>query len=114
MAETALPNELQIRRRQLENELASLSQKEMALKGELKILEKAIAAELEEAIKAKKLTLSGMESQKNGLEKKLREMQGNRLVLRKPKDQCANSKGDESDRQDQTEEDYIQISLVES
>jgi len=67
-------NQLQIKRREKENEVACLCQKEITLKGELKNLEEAIIAELEERIKAKKLTNSGLESQKNCLEKKLKEI----------------------------------------
>lgn len=88
MVETAVLNDLQIKRRELENEVASLFQKEISLKGELKKLEEAIIAELEETIKAKKLTLSGLESQKSDLEKKLRELQGNPVDMQGPKDAC--------------------------
>lgn len=77
MAETEVLNQLQIRRRELENEVASLSQKEILMKSELKKLEEAIIAELEETIEAKKLVLSDLVSKKGELEKKLEEVQRN-------------------------------------
>ena len=113
MVETAVLNELQIKRRELENKVAYLSQKEISLKCELKKLEEKIIAQLEETIKAKKLNLSDMESRKNGLEKKLREMQGNPVVLQKPEEQLANSEGGEPVQQGPTEEEYVEVSLVE-
>jgi len=81
--------ELQIRRRELENELASLSSKELVLKGGLRKLEEKIIAQLEKTIYAKRLTLSGLESQKSDLEKKLRELQGNQVDMQKPEEPCA-------------------------
>lgn len=113
MVETAVLNELQIKRRELENEVASLSQKEIMFSCDLRKLEEKIIAQLEEKIKAKKLTLSDMESRKNGLEKKLREIQGNPVVLQKPEEQRANSEGGEPVQQGPTEENYIEVSLVE-
>jgi hypothetical protein len=85
MSETAMLDELQIKRQEFENELASLSSKESVLKGGLRKLEEKIIAQLEKAIYAKRLTLSGLESpKKSDLEKKLRELQGNQVVMQKP------------------------------
>jgi hypothetical protein len=83
------------------------------LKCDLRKLEEKIIAQLEETIKAKKLALSDMDYRKNGLEKKLREMQGNPVVLQKPEEQRVNSEGGELVQQDPAEEDYIEVNLVE-
>jgi hypothetical protein len=40
-------------------------------------------------------------------------MQGNPVVLHKPEEQRANSEGGEPVQQSPTEEDYIEVSLVE-
>jgi len=74
MSESEALNGLQIRRRELENELASLSQTEKYLKNDLKALEKKIIVQLEKEIKAKKSALNGLESRKAELEKKLNDL----------------------------------------
>ena len=76
MSETITLSELQIKRRELENEVASLSQKEKTLENDLRTLEEKIIYQLKEEIKAKKSVLSGLESRKSDLEKKLSELQG--------------------------------------
>jgi chromosome segregation ATPase len=76
MSETMALSELQIKRRELENELASLSQKEKSLESDLRTLEEKIIDQLKEDIKAKKSVLSNLESRKSDLEKKLSELQG--------------------------------------
>ncbi len=76
MSETIALSELQIKRRELENELASLSQKEKSLENDLRTLEEKIIDQLKEDIKAKKSVLSNLESRKSDLEKKLNELQG--------------------------------------
>jgi chromosome segregation ATPase len=76
MSETIALSELQIKRRELENELASLSQKEKSLENDLRTLEEKIIDQLKEEIKAKKSVLSNLESRKSDLEKKLSELQG--------------------------------------
>jgi len=103
MVETAILSELQIRRRELENELASLSTKELAIKGDLQKLEEEIIAELEETIKEKKLTLNGLESQKSDLEKKLRELQDNRANAQTPEESFARDETVELALQDPAE-----------
>ena len=76
MSETITLSELQIKRRELENELASLSQTEKMLENDLRVLEGKIIEQLKEEIKAKRSALSNLESRKNDLEKKLSELQG--------------------------------------
>jgi hypothetical protein len=112
MVESAVLTELSIKRRKLENEVVCLCQKEVLLKCELKKLEEKIIIQLQESIKAIKLALSGLESQKNCLEEKLGEMQGNPVVLLKPEEQPAKSEGSETVQKDTNEEDYVDLSLV--
>jgi len=76
MSETIGLSELQIKRRELENELASLSQKEKTLESDLRTLEEKIIHQLKEEIRAKKSALSSLEARKNDLERKLSELQG--------------------------------------
>ena len=52
MSETVALSELQIKRRELENDLASLSQKEKTLENDLRTLEEKIIGQLKEEIKA--------------------------------------------------------------
>jgi chromosome segregation ATPase len=68
---------LQIKRRELENELASLSQTEKLLKSDLRTLEGKIIDQLKAEINTKKSALNGLESRKSDLEKKLSELQEN-------------------------------------
>jgi chromosome segregation ATPase len=75
MSETIALSELQIKRRELENELASLSQTEKKLESELKTLEAKIIEQLKAEIQEKKSALNGLESKKSDLEKKLIELQ---------------------------------------
>jgi chromosome segregation ATPase len=76
MSETIGLSELQIKRRELENELASLSQKEKSLESDLRTLEEKIIDQLKDDIKAKNSVLNNLESRKSDLEKKLSELQG--------------------------------------
>lgn len=112
MFETAMLGELQIRRRELENELASLSSKELVLKGGLRKLEEKIIAQLEKAIYAKRLTLSGLESQKSDLEKKLRELQGNQVDMKKPDQPCAKVETVKAVQQGSAEE-VVTVNVIE-
>lgn len=107
MIETALLNQLQMKRRELENEVASLSQREASLKGELQKLEEGIIAELEETIRSKKLVLSSLESQKRDLEKKLNEVQGKPEEAKKPEEPPATIETA------QQEDSNVEISVVE-
>jgi chaperonin cofactor prefoldin len=113
MFEAATLAGLQIRRRELENELASLSTKESMLIGDLQKLEEEIIAQLGEMIKAKKMALSGLEAQKSDLEKKLRELQGDMVETRKPEEPSAKVEtAGEPVQQGPTEEATI-IGIVE-
>jgi peptidoglycan hydrolase CwlO-like protein len=89
MSETIALSELQIKRRELENELASLSQKEKTLENDLRTLEEKIIDQLKEDIKAKKSVLSSLESRKSDLEKKLSELQGKPAGSRTAEEQHA-------------------------
>ena len=112
MSEKSGLNELQIKRRELENELASISQKEIYLKGDLRKLEEDIITQLEEAIKAKKTTLSGLGSQKSDLERRLRDLQGHSVVSQPQKEQCANGETGEP-QQESTRENEVQLTVIE-
>lgn len=72
---------LQIKRRQLENELTSLSSKELELICDLQKLEEAIIVQLEEKIRVKKRILSDLEAQKSDLERKLCKLKDNELCI---------------------------------
>jgi len=96
-------SELQIKRRELENELASLSQKEKTLETDLRTLEEKIIDQLKEEIKAKRSALSSLESRKNDLEKKLSELQGKPAGSQKAEEQTA--KGETAEPPQQKEID---------
>lgn len=68
-------SELQIKRRQLENELASLSQTEKMLESDLQTLEAKIIEQLKAEIETKRSALSCLESRKSDLEKRLSKLQ---------------------------------------
>jgi chromosome segregation ATPase len=109
MSETEMLNGLQIRRRELENELASLSQTEKYLKNDLKTLEEKIIGQLEKEIKAKKVALNGLESRKGELEKKLNDLQGNPADAQTP--ESANDETEEPVQQ--SEENDTELTVVE-
>jgi hypothetical protein len=111
MSETEMLNGLQIKRRELENELASLSQTEKYLKNDLKTLEEKIIGQLEKEIKAKKLTLNGLESRKSELEKKLSELQGNQVDSQTAK--RANGETGEPVQQNPKEENDTELTVIE-
>jgi len=102
MNETEL-SELQIKRRELENELASLSQKEKTLESDLRTLEEKIIDQLKEEIKAKKSALSGLETRKSDLEKKLSELQGKSSSSQTAEEQPASDKAAGTIQQNDTE-----------
>ena len=111
MSETIALSELQIKRRELENELASLSQKEKTLETDLRTLEEKIIDQLKEEIKAKKSALSSLESRKSDLEKKLSELQGNPAGSR-TEEQHANGETAEPVQQNNTEENDTELTVV--
>ena len=87
----------------MENELASLSQKEKTLETDLRTLEEKIIDQLKEEIKAKRSALSSLESRKNDLEKKLSELQGKPAGSQKAEEQTA--KGETAEPPQQKEID---------
>lgn len=91
MVEAALLADLQIKRRQLENELTSLSSKELELVGDIQKLEKNIIAQLEEKIEAEKKTLGSLEAQKSDLEKKLSKLENDKSTAQGSKKSRAKS-----------------------
>jgi chromosome segregation ATPase len=111
MSETIALSELQIKRRELENELASLSQKEKTLENDLRTLEEKIIDQLKEEIKAKKSVLSSLESRKSELEKKLNELQGKPAGSQTAKEQHA--KDETAEHVQQTEENDTELTVVE-
>lgn len=111
MSETEVLNGLQIKRRELENELASLAQTEKYLKNDLKTLEEKIIGQLEKEIKAKKLALNGLESRKSELEKKLGDLQGHPVDSQTTEPQRANGEGEPV--QQNSEENDTELTVVE-
>jgi peptidoglycan hydrolase CwlO-like protein len=112
MSETITLSELQIKRRELENELASLSQKEKTLENDLRTLEEKIIDQLKEEIKAKKSALSSLESRKSDLEKKLAELQGKPAGSQTAEEQHANGETAEPVQQNNTEENDTELTVV--
>ena len=112
MSETIGLSELQIKRRELENELASLSQTEKTLENDLRTLEEKIIDQLKEEIKAKKSALSGLESRKSELEKKLNELQGKPAGSQTVEEQHVNGETAEPVQQSDTEGNDTELSVV--
>jgi len=113
MSETITLSELQIKRRELENELASLSQTEKMLENDLRALEGKIIAQLKEEIEAKKSALSGLESRKSDLEKKLSELQGKSAGSQTAKEQNASGETAEPVQQNNTVGNDTELTVVE-
>jgi chromosome segregation ATPase len=109
---TTTLSELQIKRRELENELASLSQTEKKLENDLRTLEEKIIGQLKEEIKAKKSTLNSLESRKSNLEKKLSELQGKSAGSQTAEEQHANAEPAEPIQQSDTEGIDAELSVV--
>ena len=113
MSETITLSELQIKRRELENELASLSQTEKMLENDLRALEGKIIEQLKEEIEAKKSALSGLESRKSDLEKKLNELQGKSAGSQTAEEQPAKVETAEPVQQNNTAENDTELTVVE-
>lgn len=113
MSGTTTLSELQIKRRELENELASLSQTEKMLEGDLRTLEARIIEQLKAEIEAKKSALNGLESRKSDLEKKLNGLQEKPASLQAVEEQPAASETVESVQQNGTEENDTELTVVE-
>jgi chromosome segregation ATPase len=113
MSETEALNGLQIKRRELENELASLAQTEKYLKNDLKTLEEKIIGQLEKEIKAKKLALNGLESRKSELEQKLSDLQGHPVDSQTTEAQRASAEAGGPVQQNPSEENDTELTVVE-
>ena len=113
MSGTITLSELQIKRRELENELASLSQIEKMLENDLKTLEGKIIEQLKEEIKAKKLALGSLESRKNNLEKKLSELEEKPAGSQTAEEQHASGETAEPVQENENEENDTEVTAVE-
>ena len=113
MSEIVTLSELQIKRRELENELASLSQTEKMLESDLKTLEGRIIEQLKAEIEAKKSALSGLESKKSDLEKKLSTLQEKPASSQTAEEQPASSETEAVVQQDDTEGNDTELTVVE-
>lgn len=98
-------DQLQIKRRELENELTELVQREQELKVNLKTREKAVIKELESIITDKKAMIQTLESQNSSLGKKLNKLKKPNKVH--PKSQTTIEKTDEE------AEDRIEFSIAQ-
>jgi chromosome segregation ATPase len=113
MSETIPLGELQIKRRELENELASLSKTERMLENDLKKLEARIIEQLKAEIQAKKSALNGLESRKTDLEKKLTQMQGKTGSLQSAGQPPTSGEIAEPFQQDETVGANTEVAVVE-
>jgi chromosome segregation ATPase len=113
MSETVTLSELQIKRRELENELASLSQTEKLLENDLRALEAKIIEQLKAEIQAKKSALTGLESKKSDLEKKLTELQEKPASPQTTEQPPASSETMEPVQQNATVEANTEVTVVE-
>lgn len=112
MSETITLSELQIKRRELENELASLSQTEKILESDLRTLEAKIIEQLKAEIETKRSALGGLESRKSDLEKKLSELQEKSAGLQTAGEQHASGETTESVQQNSTAENGAELTVV--
>ncbi len=112
MSEPVTLSELQIKRRELENELASLSQTEKILQSDLKTLEARIIEKLKAEIQAKKSALNGLETRKNDLEKKLNEMQDNTASSQTVEEQTVTGEAEETIQQNSFVENDAEVTVV--
>jgi len=113
MSETITLSELQIKRRELENELASLSQTEQMLESDLRALEARIIEQLKAEIQAKKSALDGLESRKSDLEKKLSGLQENPASSQTAEQPSASGETAEPVQQNDTVETDTEVTVVE-
>lgn len=100
-------DQLQIKRRELENELTELQQREQELQTNLKTKEKAVIKELEFVITNKKDVIQTLESQNTSLGKKLR-------ILKKESKNKENTPHHPSTEQsDEQTKDKVQYGIVQ-
>ena len=107
MNDTLTLDQLQIKRRELENELTELVQREQDLESNLKAREKAVIEELENIIANKKTMIETLESQNTSLNKTL-----NRLKTA-PKQQEQEPTHTKTENADEQPKDNIQSSVAE-
>ncbi len=107
MNDTLTLDQLQIKRRELENELTALVQREQNLESDLKTKEKAVIEELQDIIADKKTIIETLESRSTTLNKKLK------LLNKTPKRQKQEFKQIETDNTDEQAEDEVQFSVGE-
>ncbi len=112
MSEPVTLTELQIKRRELENELASLSQTEKILQSDLKALEARIIEQLKSEIQAKKSTLDGLETRKSDLEKKLTGLQDNPASSQTSEEQPVTSEAEGPVQQNAPIENDAEVTVV--
>ncbi|MBN1358494.1 hypothetical protein JW988_06965 [Candidatus Bathyarchaeota archaeon] len=112
MSEPVTLSELQIKRRELENELASLSQTEKMLQSDLKTLEARIIEKLKAEIQAKKSALHGLETRKSDLEKKLNHMQDNTASSQTVEEQTVTAEAEEPVQQNAVVENDAEVTVV--
>jgi chaperonin cofactor prefoldin len=112
MSETITLSALQIKRRELENELASLSQTEKMLENDLRALEGKIIAQLKEEIETKKSALNNLESRKSDLEKKLNGLQGKSADSQTAEEQPAKGEPTEPVQQNNTADEDTELTVI--
>ena len=112
MSKTNTLSELQIKRRELENQLASLSKKEKTLENDLGTLEEEIIDQLKGEIESKKSALSSLESRKSDLEKKLSELRGRPAGSQKTKEYHAKDETGEPTQQNNSERNEAELTVV--
>lgn len=103
MNDTLTLDQLQIKRRELENEFTKLLQREQELKTNLKTREKAAIKELESIITNKKEIVQILESQNTSLSKKLSKLK------KDPKKQKNHTKQSPTDNSDEQPKDKVQF-----
>jgi poly(3-hydroxyalkanoate) synthetase len=107
MNDTLTLDQLQIKRRELENEFTKLLQREQELKSNLKTREKAVIKELESIITNKKEILQILESQNTSLSKKLNKLK------KEPEKQENHNKQSPTDNNDEQPKDKVQVAIVQ-
>ncbi|MGW8289526.1 MAG: hypothetical protein ACWGNP_04570 [Candidatus Bathyarchaeia archaeon] len=112
MSEMVTLSGLQIKRRELENELASLSQTEKMLESDLRTLEGKIIGQLREEIEAKKSTLRSLESKKSDLEKKLNVLQDKPASSQMAEERPANNETKRVAQQNDTTENGNELTVI--
>ena len=112
MIETITLSELQIKRRELENELASLSQTEKMLENDLRMLEGKIIAQLKEEIETKKSALNNLETRKSDLEKKLNGLQGKSADSQTEEQQPVKGEPTEPAQQNNTADEDTELTVI--